>query len=64
MCIEEHAQAIAELLLGVDNPELRHGRLRMTEDMIGELMAVIGIANQTNRFADGYRLPSDAAFET
>jgi AhpD family alkylhydroperoxidase len=35
----------------------------MTDAMFGELMAVVGMANQTNRFADGYRLPIDAAFE-
>jgi AhpD family alkylhydroperoxidase len=35
----------------------------MTDAMFGELMAVIGMANQTNRFADGFRLPIDAAFE-
>jgi len=35
----------------------------MTESMFGELMAVIGMANQTNRFADGYRVPIDAAFD-
>jgi len=35
----------------------------MTESMFGELMAVVGMANQTNRFADGYRLPIDAAFD-
>ena len=35
----------------------------MTEDMFGELMAVVGMANQTNRFADGYRVPIDAAFD-
>ena len=34
----------------------------MTEAMFGELMAVVGMANQTNRFADGYRLPIDDAF--
>jgi AhpD family alkylhydroperoxidase len=34
----------------------------MTEAMFGELMAVIGMANQTNRFADGFRLPIDDAF--
>jgi hypothetical protein len=31
--------------------------------MFGELMAVIGMANQTNRFANGFRLPIDAVFE-
>jgi AhpD family alkylhydroperoxidase len=36
----------------------------MTEDMFGELMAVVGMANQTNRFADGYRVPIDAAFDS
>ena len=35
----------------------------MTQEMFGELMGVIGMANQTNRFADGFRLPIDAAFE-
>ncbi len=38
-------------------------RAGMTEPMFGELMAVVGMANQTNRFADGYRLPIDAAFD-
>jgi AhpD family alkylhydroperoxidase len=35
----------------------------MTQEMFGELIGVIGMANQTNRFADGFRLPIDAAFE-
>jgi AhpD family alkylhydroperoxidase len=34
----------------------------MTDAMFGELMAVVGMANQTNRFADGYRVPIDDAF--
>ena len=34
----------------------------MTDAMFNELMAVIGMANQTNRFADGYRLPIDDEF--
>jgi len=34
----------------------------MTDAMFGELMAVVGMANQTNRFADGYRLSIDDAF--
>lgn len=34
----------------------------MTEAMFGELMAVIGMANETNRLANGYRVPVDAAF--
>ncbi len=35
----------------------------MTEEMFGELMAVVGMANETNRLANGYRVPIDEAFE-
>ena len=35
----------------------------MSEAMFGELMAVIGMANETNRLANGYRVPIDPAFE-
>jgi AhpD family alkylhydroperoxidase len=35
----------------------------MTEAMFGEIMAVVGMANETNRLANGYRVPIDAAFE-
>ena len=35
----------------------------MTEEMFGELMAVVGMANETNRLANGYRVPVDAAFK-
>ncbi len=35
----------------------------MTEAMFGELMAVTGMANETNRLANGYRVPVDKAFE-
>jgi AhpD family alkylhydroperoxidase len=35
----------------------------MTEEMFGEVMAVVGMANETNRLANGYRVPIDAAFE-
>jgi AhpD family alkylhydroperoxidase len=35
----------------------------MTEAMFGELMAVVGMANETNRLADGYRVPVDKAYE-
>ena len=34
----------------------------MSEAMFGELMAVVGMANETNRLANGYRVPIDAAF--
>ena len=35
----------------------------MSEPMFGELMAVVGMANETNRLANGYRVPVDKAFE-
>jgi AhpD family alkylhydroperoxidase len=35
----------------------------MTEKMFGELMAIVGMANEINRLANGYRVPIDAAFE-
>ena len=34
----------------------------MTEAMFGEVMAVTGMANETNRLANGYRVPIDAGF--
>jgi AhpD family alkylhydroperoxidase len=36
----------------------------MSEAMFGELMAVTGMANETNRLANGYRVPIDEAFKT
>jgi AhpD family alkylhydroperoxidase len=35
----------------------------MSEAMFGELMAVVGMANETNRLVQGYRVPVDAAYE-
>ena len=35
----------------------------MTEAMFGEVMAVAGMANETNRLANGYRVPIDPAFD-
>jgi AhpD family alkylhydroperoxidase len=35
----------------------------MTEEMFGELLAVTGMANETNRLANGYRVPIDPQFE-
>ena len=35
----------------------------MTDAMFGELMAVVGMANETNRLANGYRVPVDPAFD-
>lgn len=34
----------------------------MTDEMFGELMAVVGMANETNRLADGYRVEIDARY--
>lgn len=36
----------------------------MTDEMFAELMAVVGMAAETNRLVTGYRVPVDAAFET
>ena len=36
----------------------------MSEAMFGELMAVTGMANETNRLVNGYRVPIDPAFQT
>jgi AhpD family alkylhydroperoxidase len=36
----------------------------MTAAMFSEVMAVTGMANETNRLANGYRVPIDPAFET
>jgi AhpD family alkylhydroperoxidase len=36
----------------------------MTDAMLGELMAVVAMANQTNRLADGYRVDVDERFIT
>ena len=35
----------------------------MTDPMFMELMAVVGLANQTNRLANGLRVPVDARFK-
>ena len=34
----------------------------MSDEMLGELMAVVGMANETNRLADGYQIEVDEAF--
>ena len=34
----------------------------MTEAMLGELMAVVGMANETNALADGYQVEVDDAY--
>jgi AhpD family alkylhydroperoxidase len=35
----------------------------MTEEMQGELMAVVSLANQTNSLANGYQIPVDERFK-
>ncbi len=35
----------------------------MTDMMLGELMAVVGIANETNRLANGYQVDIDEPFK-
>jgi AhpD family alkylhydroperoxidase len=37
-------------------------RAGMTDEMYGELMAVVGMASETNALADAYRVPVDEAF--
>ena len=38
-------------------------RAGMTPEQFGELMAVVGMANETNRLVNGYRVPIDPAFK-
>ena len=37
----------------------QHG---MTDEMLGELMAVVGMANETNRLANGYQVEIDPMY--
>jgi len=39
-------------------------RAGMTPEMFGELMAVVGMANETNRLASGYRVEIDERFKS
>jgi AhpD family alkylhydroperoxidase len=48
-CIASHSAAAA--------------KAGMTSEMFGELMAIVGMANETNRLATGYRVPVDPMFE-
>jgi len=48
-CIASHSAAAA--------------KAGMTDAMFGELMSVVGMANETNRLANGYRVPIDPGFE-
>lgn len=35
----------------------------MTSEQFGELMAIVGMANETNRLVNGYRVPIDEVYE-
>jgi AhpD family alkylhydroperoxidase len=35
----------------------------MTDEMLAELLAVVGLANETNRLANGYQMPVDEQFK-
>jgi AhpD family alkylhydroperoxidase len=35
----------------------------MTDEMFHELLAVVGLANETNRLANGYQIPVDIQFK-
>ena len=35
----------------------------MTEEMFGELIAVVAMANETNRLVEGYSVPLDEALK-
>ena len=37
-------------------------KLGMDDEMLAEVLAVAGLANETNRLANGYRVPVDEAF--
>jgi len=37
-------------------------RQGMTDEMLGELMAVVGMANETNRLANGYQVQIDEVY--
>ncbi|WP_323039167.1 carboxymuconolactone decarboxylase family protein [Gemmobacter sp.] len=47
-CIASHSAAAA--------------KAGMTPEMFAELMAVVGMANETNRLVNGYRVPVDPQF--
>jgi AhpD family alkylhydroperoxidase len=35
----------------------------MTDEMFGEMMAIVGMANETNALVSGYRVPLDEQFQ-
>ena len=38
-------------------------RLGMSREMLGEVIVIVGMANETNSLANGYRVPVDERFE-
>ena len=38
-------------------------KLGMSREMLGEVIAIVGMANETNSLANGYRVPVDERFE-
>src|SRR5258708_4002908 len=36
----------------------------MTDEQFAELLAIVGLANKTNRLANGYKVPIDSQFKT
>ena len=54
------ADAIADFL-GLPRDAFKAG---MTDEMLGELLAVVGMANETNRLANGYRVQVDERFKS
>lgn len=43
----------------VNSHTLAARKLGMDDEMLGELLAVVGLFNQTNRLADGYQVETD-----
>ena len=44
----------------IDSHTLAARKLGMDDEMLGELLSVVGLFNQTNRLADGYQVETDA----
>jgi len=51
------------LAVSVSNGCTAAKRAGMTPEMLGEVLAVVGMANETNSLANGYRVPVDEGFE-
>ena len=61
----EYAEASAEVRAYCIASHTASARQKgMTDEMLGEVMAVVGMANETNRLADGYQVEIDEMFRT